>query len=36
MGVALVTGATGEIGRRLVRGLMDRGYHVVGVGTRLS
>jgi len=32
MKVALVTGATGGIGRFLVDGLIGMGYHVVGVG----
>jgi len=34
MKTALVTGATGGIGRFLVRGLVERGYHVIGVGRR--
>jgi len=34
MKTAVVTGATGGIGRLLVRGLLKRGYHVVGVGRR--
>ncbi|WP_456422237.1 SDR family NAD(P)-dependent oxidoreductase [Thermococcus sp.] len=34
MKTALVTGATGGIGRPLVRALIERGYHVVGVGRR--
>ncbi|NJE03605.1 SDR family oxidoreductase [Thermococcus sp. MV11] len=32
MKTALVTGATGGIGRLLVRGLIERGYRVIGVG----
>ncbi|WP_457750615.1 SDR family NAD(P)-dependent oxidoreductase [Thermococcus sp.] len=34
MKTALVTGATGGIGRLLVRGLIERGYEVIGVGRR--
>jgi len=32
--IALVTGATGGIGRLLVKALIDEGYRVVGVGRR--
>ena len=34
MKTALVTGSTGGIGRLLVKGLIERGYRVVGVGRR--
>lgn len=34
MKTALVTGATGGIGRLLVRALIEKGFHVVGVGRR--
>ncbi|WP_457751106.1 SDR family NAD(P)-dependent oxidoreductase [Thermococcus sp.] len=34
MKTALVTGATGGIGRLLVRGLLERDYRVIGVGRR--
>ncbi|WP_457742436.1 SDR family NAD(P)-dependent oxidoreductase [Thermococcus sp.] len=34
MGTALVTGATGGIGRILVKALIEKGYHVIGVGRR--
>ena len=31
MRTALVTGATGGIGRLLVKGLVENGYHVIGI-----
>ncbi|WP_461867070.1 SDR family NAD(P)-dependent oxidoreductase [Thermococcus sp.] len=34
MRTALVTGATGGIGKFLVKALIDEGYRVIGVGRR--